>query len=383
MISAARATMAQAPLLLLWPCLALSLTILAMNALCDALRDAVDPVRTPRRRRRVIDLLAPGLRPEAGAVLEVRGLTIEIATPAGVIRPVRDVSLRVAAGELLAIVGESGSGKSLTGLAVMGLLPGAARVAEGGAWLEGEELLRMAEPRLRGLRGNRMAMVFQDPLSGLNPVHRVGAQIVEAIRAHRGASDAAGDAEKLLHGVGMPDPARRMRAFPHEMSGGMRQRVMLAMGIANDPVLLIADEPTTALDVTIQAQVLRLIGGLRERGMGVVFVTHSLPVVAEIADRVAVMYAGEVVEEGATDSVFSAPLHPYTAALLASAPGEDGALPAAIPGVVPPPYDLPPGCVFAPRCSHRLAECEVGTPALVAAGAGRATRCIRWRDLAA
>jgi len=302
-----------------------------------------------------------------------------------VIRPVRDVSLRVAAGELVAVVGESGSGKSLTGLAIMGLLPPVARIVAGAAWLDGEDVLRLPEARLRRLRGNRVAMVFQDPLSGLNPVHRVGAQIVEAIRAHRAmpARAAMARALALLQSVGMPDPARRMRAFPHEMSGGMRQRAMLAMGIANDPRLLIADEPTTALDVTIQAQVLDVIGALkRERGMGVLFVTHSLPVVAEIADRVAVMYAGEIVEEGAAAQVFAAPLHPYTAALLASAPGEDGRLPETIPGTVPPPYALPPGCVFAPRCLHRRDVCEASAPPLAPAAPGRMTRCIRWREIA-
>jgi peptide/nickel transport system permease protein len=387
MIAAARSTMAQAPLLLVWPCLALSLTILAMNALCDALRDAVDPHGLPvrRRGRRVLDLLAPGLLADAGPVLEVVGLTVEIDTPAGVIRPVRDVSLSVASGQTLAVVGESGSGKSVTGLAIMGLLPSVARVVAGVARLEGQDVLRLPEPALRRLRGGRMAMVFQDPLSSLNPVHRIGAQIAEAIRAHGrvGAAAAHERAVALLKRVGIPDPARRAQAFPHEMSGGMRQRAMIAMGIANDPHLLIADEPTTALDVTIQAQVLALIGGLkRERGMGVVFVTHSLPLVAEIADRVAVMYAGEIVEQGAVADVFATPLHPYTAALLSSAPGEDGELPEGIPGIVPPPTDLPPGCVFAPRCAHRIPACEVAPPPLVVARPDRLTRCIRWRDLA-
>jgi peptide/nickel transport system permease protein len=392
MIAAARSTMAQAPLLLLWPCLALSLTILAMNALCDALRDAVDPHRAPRRRGtgRMIEALAPGLIPaglipDRGPVLDAQGLTLEIDTPAGPIRPVRDVSLSVAAGETLALVGESGSGKSMTGLAIMGLLPGAARVVAGGAWVEGQEVLRLAEKRLRRLRGERMAMVFQDPLSSLNPVHRIGAQITEVIRAHRSLSAAAAreHAAWLLRRVGIPDPARRARDFPHEMSGGMRQRAMIAMGIANDPRLLIADEPTTALDVTIQAQVLALIGALKcERGMGVVFVTHSLPVVAEVADRVAVMYAGEIVEQASAAALFARPLHPYTEALLRSAPGEDGSLPDAIPGTVPLPDHLPPGCVFAPRCARRIDACEAARPPLLDVGAGRATRCIRWQVLA-
>ncbi len=391
MIGAGRSAMAQAPLLLLWPCLALSLTIFAMNALCDALRDLVDPHKEPPRHglRRLLASLAPGMLPgaePARPVLDVRGLTIEIATPAGVIRPVRDVSLAVHAGETLAIVGESGSGKSLTGLAVMGLLPSAARVAAGAAWLDGENVLRLDEGALRRLRGERMAMVFQDPLGSFNPVHRVGAQIGEAILAHHALPPRALAARvaELLGRVGIADPARRARAFPHEMSGGMRQRAMIAIAVANDPRLLIADEPTTALDVTIQAQVLDLLDRLkRERGLSLVFITHSLPVVAEIADRVAVMYAGEVVETGDAGAVFAAPLHPYTAALLRSMPGHDGSLPEGIPGIVPLPHRLPPGCAFAPRCGWRVPECDAAHPPLFDAGGGRSTRCIRWRELAA
>jgi peptide/nickel transport system permease protein len=325
-------------------------------------------------------LAALGWRPAQGPVLEVRDLSVEI----GAVRPVRDVGLRVAAGETLAVVGESGSGKSLTGLAAMGLLPPVARAAGGAAWLQGEELLRMPEAKLRRLRGARMAMVFQDPLSSLNPVHRVGAQIAEAIRAHARISDRAARkrAVALLKRVGIPDPERRARAFPHELSGGMRQRAMIAMAIANDPSLLIADEPTTALDVTIQAQVLDLLADLRrERGMAMVFITHSLPVVSEIADRVAVMYAGSVVEEGRAADVFARPLHPYTMALLRSAPGEHGELPEPIPGTVPRPDALPSGCAFAPRCIHRTTACESSAPTLEEAGEERATRCIRWREL--
>jgi peptide/nickel transport system permease protein len=357
-----------------------------MNALCDALRDAVDPHWMPRRRpTRLLDLLAPGLLPEPGPLLDVQGLTIEIDTTSGPIQPVRDVSLRVARGETLAVVGESGSGKSLTGLAIMGLLPPVARAVAGAVWVDGQEILRLDEPSLRSLRGNRMAMVFQDPLSSLNPVHRIGAQIAEAIRAHRHLPDRTerDRVEALLRHVGIPDHAKRARSFPHELSGGMRQRAMVAIAIANDPKLLIADEPTTALDVTIQAQVLDLLDRLkRERGMGVVFITHSLPVVAEIADQVAVMYAGEIVEQGDAATVLTHPLHPYTAALLRSAPAEDGSLPDSIPGTVPLPHDLPPGCFFAPRCQHRTALCEAARPALIAVSPGHTTRCIRWRELA-
>jgi peptide/nickel transport system permease protein len=385
MIGAGRTTMAQAPLLLLWPCLALGLTILAMNALCDALRDAVDPHSAQPRHgaARILGALAPGLLPATGPILEVRGLTVEIETPSGPIHPVRDVSLQVRAGETLAIVGESGSGKSLTGLAIMGLLPNVARVTAGAAWVGGQDVLRLEEAALRRLRGADMAMVFQDPLSSLNPVHRVGGQIVEAIRSHRRVSAAAAHAQavELLERVGIPDPARRAQAFPHELSGGMRQRAMIAMAIANHPRLLIADEPTTALDVTIQAQVLDLLATLRlEQGMGLVFITHSLPVVAEIADQVAVMYAGEIVEHGRAAAIFERPLHPYTTALLRSAPADDGSMPEPIPGTVPLPHELPPGCVFATRCAHRIDACDAARPPLVPARHEHETRCIRWRE---
>jgi peptide/nickel transport system permease protein len=383
MIGAARATMAQAPLLLLWPCLALTATVLVMNALCDGLRDAVDPHPGYRRppAHRLLEALAPGLLPAERAVLDLRGLTVEIGTPQGKVRPVRDVSLMIRPGETLALVGESGSGKSLTALAVAGLLPGAARVAEGVALLEGTDLLRLPEERLRALRGSRIAMVFQDPGSSLNPVHTVGAQIAEAIRAHRPLSAAAAwnEAERLMGRVGIPDPARRLRAYPHELSGGMRQRVMIAIAIANDPALLIADEPTTALDVTIQAQVLELLADLRrERGLGLLFITHSLPVVAEIADHVAVMYAGEIVEGGPTAEVFARPFHPYTRALLESAPVEDGPAPKGIPGNVPAPVFATDACPFAPRCALREDACEAAHPALLSVAPGRQSRCRRW-----
>ncbi len=387
MIAAARSTVAQAPWLLLWPCLALSVTILAMNALCDALRDAFDPheLGMVAGRRGVVAALLPGTVPRRGPVLEVRGLTLEIGSPDALIQPVRDVSLSVDARETLAIVGESGSGKSLTGLAMMGLLPNAVRAAAGSVWLDGRELLRLDEASLRRLRGKGVAMIFQDPLSSLNPVQSVGAQIVEALRAHRPLDGRAAwtQAIEALRRVGIPDPERRAMSFPHEISGGMRQRAMIAMAIGNDPRLLIADEPTTALDVTIQAQILDLLAGLRrERDMAMVFISHSLPVVAEIADQVAVMYAGEVVEQGPAKTVFTAPLHPYTAALLRSAPREDGALPKGIAGVVPLPQALPKGCVFGPRCALRAEACERERPPLAEVGPGRLSRCLRWREVA-
>jgi peptide/nickel transport system permease protein len=385
-IGAARATVDQAPLLLLWPCLALTATILAMNALCDALRDAFEPQSVPRGiGQRLRELVVPGVQAPAGEkLLELRDLTIAIETPQGTIRPVREVSLRVDAGETLAIVGESGSGKTLTGLAILGLLPEAAHVLAGNACFDRDELLRLDEADWRRLRGGSLAMVFQDPMSSLNPLHRVGAQIAEAVAAHGDAPAAKAQARtiELLRQVGIPDPARRARAFPHELSGGMRQRVMIAMAIANGPRLVVADEPTASLDVTIQAQILDLLAELkRESGLALIFISHSLPVVAEIADRVAVMYAGEVVEEGPVGAVFGAPLHPYTVALLASAPSEEGKPPQAIGGIVPPPEMVLPGCRFAPRCIKRVERCEAEPAAMVEVAPGRLSRCLRWAEL--
>ena len=388
MIGAARASMDQAPLLLLWPCLALAGTIMALNALCDALAVAFEgrpasgrrpvPPRSPPPR------LRPAARPDAPA-LSLQGLTVEIATPAGPVRPVRAVSLELAAGETLALVGESGSGKSLTGLAVLGLLPPGVAVTSGQAWVDGADLLRLPEPALRRLRGRTCAMIFQDPASSLNPVHRVGAQVAEAIAAHRRLPRRARAAEvvRLLRHVGIAAPDRRAKEFPHQLSGGMRQRVMIAAAIANSPKILIADEPTTALDVTIQAQVLALLAELQRRdGLAMLFITHSLPVVAEIAGRVAVMYAGSIVEEGPVAAVFDRPLHPYTAALLASAPRPHGPRIEPIPGTVPALDRLPPGCCFAPRCSHRIVACDDALPVLAEVAAGRRSRCMRWELLA-
>jgi peptide/nickel transport system permease protein len=385
MIGSARATMVQDPGLLVWPCLALTVTVLAMNGLCDWLGERADPHLVVRwRRAGALGTLLPALAPPEETTLALSGLTIAIETETGVISPVRDVSLSVRAGETLALVGESGSGKSLTGLALLGLLPEAARVAAGAAWLEGRELFSMAGAARRALMGSRIAMIFQDPASSLNPVHRIGAQIVEAIRAHQKLSARAARARaiSLLRKVGIADPERRFHAFPHELSGGMRQRVMIAIAIANGPRLVVADEPTTALDVTIQAQVLDLLRELqRESGLGLIFITHSLPVVAEIAERVAVMYAGEIVEEGPVGEVFAHPRHPYTAALLEAAPSEDGPPPLPIPGMVPRPDALPPGCAFAPRCARSLAACAEEHPALAGIAPGRLSRCIRAAEI--
>jgi peptide/nickel transport system permease protein len=396
MIRGARGTMEQAPWLLLWPCIALTGVVLVLNLLCDRLRDLLDP-RAAAAAVSVLGRIAAPLlaerRPPADErrLLSVQDLTLEIGPPASAIRAVRDVSLDVAPGETVALVGESGSGKTLTGLAAMGLLPAGVRLASGRVLLETRngttcDLVELSEPERRRLRGNEIAMVFQDPSSSLNPVHRVGDQIAEAVLAHRTVPSGAakGEAVTLLESVGMPDSARRARAFPHELSGGQRQRVTIAMAVANRPRLLIADEPTTALDVTIQAQILDLFADLKARdsGMGLIFVTHNLAVVAQIADRVCVIYAGVVVETGRVSDVFSRPRHPYTAALLAGVPESEAETLAAIPGAVPSPHEVPAGCPFAPRCPHATEPCLPALPALADAEAGHMTRCIRWREVA-
>lgn len=311
MIGAARATMSQAPLLLLWPCAALSLTILAMNSLCDALRNAVGSHTPPIRARRhaATPLMPPGRPPTGTAVLDVRNLSVEIDTPDGAILAVRDVSFTVYAGETLAIVGESGAGKSLTGLAIMGLLPEAARVCQGHAWLQGHDLLRLDNGAFRRVRGGVLSMTFQDALSSLNPVHRIGAQIAETMNAHFDVTDyeAKEEVAALLGRVGVPDPKRCMRTYPHELSSDVLQRVVIAMAIANDPRLLIVDEPTAGLDATMQAEVLDLLADLqREFRMGLVYLGRSLSVAAEIAGRILVMSAGEIIEQGTAQEVLAA-----------------------------------------------------------------------------
>jgi peptide/nickel transport system permease protein len=395
MIRGARSTMEQAPWLLLWPCLALTGTILTFNHLCDALRDVLDPRGSasvaPWLRRlaaRVLPLVEPAS--VSSSLLSVESLTIEIETPDGVVRPVRDLSFTLAPGETLALVGESGSGKTLSGLALLGLLPGSMRIVSGRVLFVDRteralDLAQLPEAEIRQLRGDEIAMVFQDPSSSLNPVHRIGDQVSEVIRAHRDVSkrEATASAIKLLGDVGLPDPHQRARAYPHELSGGQRQRAMIASAVANGPRLLIADEPTTALDVTIQAQILDLLAALKAKGdMGLIFITHNLAVVSEVADRVCVMYAGEIVEEGPVAEVFAEPRHPYTVALLASTPESDEAQLHAIPGIVPPPGSLPPGCTFAPRCAQAVESCRATKPAFVEIGPGRASRCLRWREVA-
>ncbi len=292
----------------------------------------------------------------------------------------RGIDLAVHRGEAVGLVGESGCGKSVTWLAALGLLPGKARIA-GSVRLGGQELIGAPAALLDRVRGGRIAMIFQDPASSLNPVHRIGRQIAEALRLHRGLAGGAARAEakRLLDQVGMPDAARRLDAFPHELSGGQNQRAMIAMALAGQPELLVADEPTTALDVTIQAQILELLQAIRrDTGMALVLISHDLGVVAEQCERVAVMYAGRIVEEAPAAQLFAAPAHPYTQGLLHALPPIEGPRRslASIPGSVPEPWAMPPGCAFAPRCPHRSPACDQAVPALAERAPGQRAACL-------
>jgi oligopeptide/dipeptide ABC transporter ATP-binding protein len=316
-------------------------------------------------------------------LLQVEDLRVQFRTPAGVITPVDGLSFEVAPGETLAVLGESGSGKSVTAQAVMGLIQ-AGRVTGGRIVYDGLDLLTRPAADVRRLRGPEMAMVFQDPLSSLNPVFRVGTQIGEMFRRHRGASrrEAKAAAVDLMKRVGIPDAAKRVDDYPHQFSGGMRQRVMIAMAIALHPRLLIADEPTTALDVTVQAQVMALLASLQlEYGMALVLITHDLGVVADVADRMLLMYAGRAAETGRIREVYERPAHPYTAGLMASLPGEQERL-TPIPGAPPNLAALPTGCPFHPRCPYALDRCRDERPLLrPLAGAGRAAACHRAEEV--
>ncbi len=328
---------------------------------------------------------------EASALLDVDDLSLFY----GHVPALDHVSLRLARGESLVVVGESGSGKSTLALAVMRLLPRTAHVASGrirfiGADRAAHDLTTAGARELQHLRGREIGMIFQEPMTSLNPVHRVGDQITEALRYHETLSRAAlhQRAVSLLGHLGVPEPERRMEAYPHELSGGLRQRVMIAIALACNPSLLIADEPTTALDVTIQAQILSLLKQLRaERGMALLFITHHLGVAREVADRILVLYAGRAVEEGPVADVIARPLHPYTRALLQSVPRlgmnkEDFTLPA-IGGTVPDALNPPPGCAFGPRCpAFRPGLCDTAQPPLTPMGPGRSVRCVRAAELA-
>ena len=299
-------------------------------------------------------------------LLEVRNLQTHFPTRAGLVRAVNDVSFYIKEGELLGLVGESGCGKSITALSMMRLIAPPGKIVGGEISFKGENLLLASDERMREIRGNDIAMIFQDPMTSLNPVYTVGEQIAEALRLHRklNKKDAWASAIESMKEVSIPDPARRVNDYPHQLSGGMRQRVMIAMALACDPELLIADEPTTALDVTIQAQILELLDELRQsRKLAVLLITHDLGVVAEVADRVCVMYTGRIVEESGVEELFRKPKHPYTEGLLKSVPklrefgNEKETRLSTIQGTVPSPTNLPPGCHFAPRCPYKFERC--------------------------
>lgn len=332
-------------------------------------------------------------------LLAVHGLKTYFYTDDGVVKSVDGVTFHIKKGETLAVVGESGSGKSVTSLSIMRLIaspPG--KIVEGEVAFTGKDgrtrdLTKLPEGEMRRIRGNDISMIFQEPMTSLNPVYTVGDQIAEAIMLHqgKGKKEAMDMAAGMLELVGIPAPKKRVHEYPHQMSGGMRQRVMIAMALSCNPALLIADEPTTALDVTIQAQILDLMRKLQEEiGMSILFITHNLGVVAEMADRVVVMYGGRVVEEGDVVEIFKAPKHPYTVGLLNSIPRVDYAAEhggntkgrlEAIPGNVPNPLNLPSGCAFEPRCKFAIDDCRKAVPALEDTGRGHMSRCIRWREL--
>src|SRR3989440_1898691 len=320
-------------------------------------------------------------------LLEVKNLATHFPTREGLVRAVDGVSFYLDRGELLGLVGESGCGKSMTALSVMRLVPPPGKIAAGEILFEVRNLLELSNREMRDVRGNDIAMIFQDPMTSLNPVFTVGEQIAEALRLHRGLSrkDARQGAVAAMREVAIPDPEVRADDYPHQLSGGMRQRVMIAMALACDPKLLIADEPTTALDVTIQAQILELLDHLRKtRELAVLLITHDLGVVAEVADRVAVMYTGKIVEESPVDELFARPKHPYTEGLLRSVPkltAKDVVKQErlqTIEGMVPRPNALPPGCHFEPRCPYAMPRCREGEIPLYPAGEGVVVRCVLY-----
>ena len=312
--------------------------------------------------------------------LAISGLRAGFPGPQGLVPAVDGVDLTVPRGTIVGLVGESGCGKSVTALSVLGLLPPNGQVAEGTIDFGGQDLLTLAPDALRRLRGDRIAMIFQDPMTSLNPVYPVGRQVAEVLRLHRGLDRKAAKARTvdLFHQVGIPDPAARYGAYPRQLSGGLRQRVMIAMAMACEPELLIADEPTTALDATIQAQILRLMGDLRrDHGTAILLITHNMGVVAQLCDYVYVMYAGQIVEAAETFDLFRTPRHPYTAGLLRAIPSLEGAQERlyTIPGTVPAPGAPHPGCRFCPRCDQGEGDCAANPPPLTHLGGGHLVRC--------
>jgi peptide/nickel transport system permease protein len=366
------------------------LLVVGINLVGDGLRDLLDP----RRRGEIgskpaapaVD--APGAKPgsRTDALLKVEALSTQFRLGAETYPAVDDLWFDLGAGERIAVVGESGSGKTVMALSLLGLVPQPGRIVGGRVLFEGEDLLRVPEERRRRLRGDRITYIPQDPMTALNPVLTVGAQIVETMRAHReiARSDARGRAVQLLESVRIPRPSQQVDAYPHELSGGMRQRVVIAMALANDPTLIVADEPTTALDVTVQAQILNLMDGLcKEHDAALIFISHDLAVVRQLCTRALVMYAGRAVEEGSIETLLSRPAHPYTRALIACAPelGRPDKSLTPIPGQPPPLDDLPAGCPFAPRCVYAQSRCRDNEIGLRSLGGGRRERCIRAEEL--
>ncbi|MGY6704829.1 dipeptide/oligopeptide/nickel ABC transporter permease/ATP-binding protein [Roseinatronobacter sp.] len=384
MLGEARSALITAPHTSIVPGVMILLIVMSVNLLGDGIRDALDPrlrsgaLARPMATTRVERARPPA--PKAKGLLQIDELETQFHVGSRIYKAVNKVSLELKPGECLGLIGESGSGKSVTALSVMGLVSSPPGVITGGAVvLEGQDLIGAPYELLRSLRGRKVAYIFQDPLSTLHPLHRIGDQLIEAIRVHEPVSHAEAHkrAVKLLEDVRIPNAAARIRAYPHELSGGMRQRVGIAMALANDPDIIIADEPTTALDVTVQAQILALLDDLRRsRGLAILFITHDFGVVGQLCDHVAVMYGGRIVEEGPTAEVLAAPAHPYTKRLIACVPELGGGqrVLAAIPGLPPAVDDLPPGCAFAPRCDKAQPACRTGEIDLT--GSARKVRCL-------
>ncbi|WP_412033276.1 dipeptide/oligopeptide/nickel ABC transporter permease/ATP-binding protein (plasmid) [Nitratireductor aquimarinus] len=388
MLGEGRKILFTAPHVSIIPGLMIFALVMSINLLGDGVRDVLDPrlksgaLTRPVARTAVERRTVPETRTHGDSVLEVADLNTEFHIGGAVYRAVGGIDLHLKQGECLGIVGESGSGKSVTAMSLMGLVPTPpGRITGGAAWLDGEDLFAVSDERIRALRGADVSHVFQDPLSTLHPLFTIGDQLTEAIMAHRPIrrSEADARAEELLRLVRITNPAERLKVYPHELSGGMRQRVCIAMALANDAKIIIADEPTTALDVTVQAQILSLMDTLRrESNAAILFITHDFGVVSAVCDRVAVMYAGRIVETGTTEEVLNAPAHPYTRKLIDCVPvlGEPGRRLDAIEGRPPVVNDLPPGCAFAARCPRVKPDCRRGHIALSSLGDTQAVRCL-------
>ncbi|WP_319568906.1 dipeptide/oligopeptide/nickel ABC transporter permease/ATP-binding protein [Cohaesibacter marisflavi] len=388
MLGDGRKILFTAPHVSIIPGVMIFILVMSINLLGDGVRDVLDPrlksgaLARPVMRTAVMRNQVPDVAPQEDATLDMQGLKTEFHVGSDVYKAVGGVDLKVRQGECLGLVGESGSGKSVTAMSIMGLVPTPpGRIVGGAALLEGEDLFSKSDEEIRLLRGLAVSHVFQDPLSTLHPLFTIGDQLVEAIRAHQVIShkDAMARAEELLKTVRIPNPAERLKVYPHELSGGMRQRVCIAMALANDVKLIIADEPTTALDVTVQAQVLSLLNKLRqERNVGILFITHDFGVVSTMCDRIAVMYGGKIVETGTTEEILSSPTHPYTEKLIACVPvlGQPDRRLDAIEGRPPVVNALPDGCAFAERCPYAKDDCRKGDLALTDLGEGRSVRCL-------